>query len=77
MSIHFLPLLLSLGRQRSDVSKLTIGFLCLLEDELKLLVTWEKHSHLLLDMLLVLKVIFTKASAAICTLWLRKQQASR
>lgn len=48
MSINFVPLLLSLGRQRSDVSKLTVGFLGLLEDKLKLLVTWQNHNHLLL-----------------------------
>lgn len=57
MSIHFLPLLLSLGRERSDVSKLTIGFLCLLKDELKLPVTWKRQSHLLLYNVLTLSFL--------------------
>lgn len=56
--MHFLPLLLSPDNLRSDVSKLTTGFLCLLEAKLKLLVTSKNHSGLLLYYILTLFFFF-------------------
>lgn len=75
--IHFLPLILSLESLRSDASKLTTSFLCLLEAKPKMLVTWKKHSDLLLY--LTVTPFFINHShqshcCNLCTLQLRKKQ---
>lgn len=56
--LPFLLLFLSLDRLKRDVSKFTVSFLCLLEAKMKLLVTWKKHSDLLLYYILTLFFFF-------------------